>query len=149
MPHPLQPLWTSHTRDPEPLLSPGVPLGCSAALQSVRHSRAGRLRAPNEESPHSHVVTSPRRHSSRSRPTSPTASPWAAQWACGSSQLEFDQHLTTASPQGPKAVVVGCASPSTADLLHLPWPRNGLVGHRRRSRPTFPTAIHKTPERSH
>ena len=24
-----------------------------------------------------------------------TVSPWAAQWACGSSQLEFDQHRTT------------------------------------------------------
>ena len=31
----------------------------------------------------------------------------------------------------------------------LPGPRTGLVGHRRRSRPTSPTAIHKSPERSH
>ena len=28
-------------------------------------------------------------------------------------------------------------------------PRSGLVGHRRRSRPTSPTAIHNSPERSH
>ena len=35
-------LWTSHTRDPEPLLSPGVPLGCSAALQSACQARACR-----------------------------------------------------------------------------------------------------------
>ena len=30
---------------------------------------------------------------SRSRPTSPTASPWAAQWACGSSQSESTNNL--------------------------------------------------------
>ena len=30
----------------------------------------------------------------------------------------------------------------------LPGPRNGLVGHHRRSRPTSPTAIHKSAKRS-
>ena len=49
------------------------------------------------------VVTSPRRHSSPSRPTSQTASPWAAQWACGSSQKKSDQHpqlLSTSHQSG-------------------------------------------------
>ena len=129
VPHPLQ---------PSGLRTRGIPSHCSPLVchlvarphcrVCVRHSRAGRLRALNAVSQHSHVVTSPRRHSSRSRPTSPTASPRAAQWVCGSSQLESDQQ---------------------SSQLHLPGPRNGLVGHRRRSWPTSPTAIHKSPERSH
>ena len=79
MPHPLQ---------PSGLCTRGIPSHCSPPVchsvapphcrVCVRHSRAGRLRALNAVSPHSHVVTSPRRHSSRSRPTSPTASPWRA-----------------------------------------------------------------------
>ena len=103
-----------------------MPLGCSAALQSVCQALTCR---PIESSKRGIAALSycdvPKRHSSRSRPTSPTASPWAAQWACGSSQLEFDQHLTTASPQVTRAVVVGCASPRR---------------HSSRSRPTSPTA---------
>ena len=43
---------------------------------------------PTAGSAPSRLVASPRRHSSQSRPTSPTASTWAAQWACGSSQSE-------------------------------------------------------------
>ena len=74
------------------------------------------------------MLTSPRRHSSRSstnisrrRLPGPrgssqlesdqyltTASPWAAQWACGSSQLEFDQHLTTANHKSPKRYRIDC-----------------------------------------
>ena len=95
VPHPLQP--SGHrTR--------GIPSHCSPPVchlvarphyrVCVRHARAGRLRGLNAVSPHSHVVTSPRRHSSRSRPTSPSA-----------------------SPQSPKAVVVGSASPSS----HRSW----------------------------
>ena len=40
-------------------------------------------------------------------------------------------------------------SPSTTDQMHLPGPRSGLVGHHSWSRPTSPTAIQKSPERSH
>ena len=103
----------SHPLQPSGLCTRGIPSHCSRLVchlvarphcrVCVRHSRAGRWRALSAVSPHSHVVTSPRRHSSRSRPTSPTASPWAAQWACGSSQLESTTS-PTASPQGPKAV---------------------------------------------
>ena len=46
---------------------------------------------PTVGSAPSRLVTSPRRYTGPSRPTSQTASPWAAQWACGSLQLESDQ----------------------------------------------------------
>ena len=77
VPHPLQ---------PSGLRTRGIPSHCSPPVchlvarphcrVCVRHSRAGRMTSLNAVSPHSHIVTSPRRHTSPSRPTSQTASPW-------------------------------------------------------------------------
>ena len=107
----------------------------------VKHSRAGRMKTLNAVSPHSHAVTSHRRHSSPSRPTSQTASPWAAQWACGSSQLESDQqssqpHLHKDPKRSSLVVRRPGDTPVRVDQhprRRLPGPRNRLVGHRRRS----------------
>ena len=68
----------------------------------------------------SHLDASPRRHCSRSRPTSPTPSPWAAQWACGSSQKEstnIPNYISTRSQSGR----IGCASTNNAQpcVLHI------------------------------
>ena len=96
VPHPLQPLWTSHTRDPEPLLSPRVPLGFSAALQSVCQALACRPHeglkcVPTDQllvaRPHICDVAQETLQSELTNISN--ASPWAAQWACGSSQLEL------------------------------------------------------------
>ena len=67
VPHPLQ---------PSGLRTRGIASHCSHPVchlvsrphcrKCVKHSRAGRMRAQNAVPPHSHVVTSPRRHSSRS-----------------------------------------------------------------------------------
>ena len=98
VPHLLQPSGL-HTRGIPSHCSPRCATRLPTALQSVcqapacwwREGLKTRTCRPTAGSAPSRLVTSPRRHSSPSRPTSQTASPWAAQWACGSSQLEFDQ----------------------------------------------------------
>ena len=127
-PHPLQ---------PSGLRTRGIPSRCSPPVchlvarphcrVCVRNSRACRLKALNAVLPHSQIVTSPRRHSSPSRPTSQTASPWAAQWACGSSQKESDQQssqLLSTSHQSGFALVV--LMPVLPDLNTSPIPRSVL-----------------------
>ena len=78
----------------------------------------------------SHLVASPRRHSSPSRPTSQTASPWAAQWACGSSQSESTTS-PSASPQCPKAVAFVVRRPTSHNCViikHFRLPRKKELG---------------------
>ena len=114
VPHPLQ---------PSGLRTRGIPSHCSPPVchlvarphcrVSVRQSRAGRMRALNAVSPHSHIVTSPRRHSGPSRPTSQTAFPGPHN-GLGSSQNESDQQssqlLSTSHQSGIALVVLNAGS---------------------------------------
>ena len=83
-------LWTSHTRDPQPLLSPGVPLGCSAALQSVCQ-----------------VLVC--------RPIESTKRGIAALSCCDVAQETLDQHLQRRLP-GPRSGLVGHRSWSSTNI---------------------------------
>ena len=122
-------LWTSHTRDPEPLLSPGVPLGCPPHCRvCVRHSRAGGVK---DYSAHLQTNCGQRAFTtcdvaqetllSEFDQHLTTASPRAAQWARGSSQKESYQQtsqLPCTSHQSGFAFVV--LNAGTAGLKHLP-----------------------------
>ena len=112
----------------------------------VGHSRAGRLRALNAGSPHSHVDVAQETLWSEFDQHLTTASPRAAQWACGSSQLGSDQqssqlHLHKV-PKRSSLVVRRPRDTLVRVDQHprrrLPGPRNGLVGHRRRRSTNIP-----------
>ena len=148
MPHPLQPSGLRTHGIPSRLLSPGVPLGFSAALQSVCQALAC---SPIESSKRGITALSccdVAQETLKSESTNIPNGVWAAQWACGSSQLESTNIPNRISTRTQSGIVVGCATPSTADQLQLPGLRNGLVGHRSWSSTNISQLhLHKLPER--
>ena len=79
----------------------------------------------------SHLDASPRRHSSRSRPTSPTASPWAAQWALGHrswSSTNIPFCISTRSQSGFAFVVRRPTSHNCVYFTHFRLPRKKRLG---------------------
>ena len=122
VPHPVQ---------PSGLRTHGIPSHCSPPVCQlvarphcrvcVRHSRVGRLRALNAVSPHSHVVTSPRRHSGRSSTNiSNGVSQGRAMGLWGHrcwSSTNISQQLSTSHQSGTALIDLNAG---TAGLKHLP-----------------------------